>query len=88
MAPDWWILGIQLGVPPHRLNIIQCNNAHSPEGPIRCLVNMFDWWLNNSCDSTYEKLAAALKAIGKTNLALKVCSGSSKCMDNYAYQQS
>ena len=78
MAPEWWILGIKLGVPHYQLKIIQCNNAHSPEGLTLCLVSMFDWWLNNSHDATYEKLATALKAIGKTNLALKVCP--SKCI--------
>lgn len=78
VAPEWWILGIKLGVPHYQLKIIQCSNVHSPEGLTLCLVSMFDWWLNNSLDATYEKLATALKAIGKTNLALKVCP--SKCI--------
>ena len=77
VAPQWWILGIQLGVPLYQLDIIQCN---SPGGPIQCLINMFDWWLNNSHDTTYEKLATALKAIGKTKLARKV--STSKYMHN------
>ena len=72
VAPEWWILGIQLGVPHYQLKIIQCSNVHSPEGFTLCLVSMFDWWLNNSLDATYEKLATALKAIGKTIFVISV----------------
>ena len=73
VAPDWWSLGVQLGLPLERLRSIQYNNVQYPDGSNRCLTDMFDWWLNSDCDSTYENLATALIAIGGRDLAREVC---------------
>ena len=67
VAAKWRQLGLQLGVPHHRLLQIQANNQHSPDFAQECLTEMLDWWLNNG--PTHEKLACALIAIGKGELA-------------------
>ena len=33
-----------------------------------CLTDMFDWWLNNSDDTTYESLACGIRDIGETKV--------------------
>ena len=78
VAPDWWSLGVQLGLPLDRLRSIQYNNVQYPDSSSRCLTDMFDWWLKSDCDSTYENLATALSAIGRRDLALEVCRENSK----------
>ena len=78
VAPDWWSLGVQLGLPLDRLRSIQYNNVQYPDSSSQCLTDMFDWWLKSDCDSTYENLAIALSAIGRRNLALEVCRENSK----------
>ena len=74
----WRGLGLKLGVPHHQLDIIQSNCAQYPDHTNQCLTRMFEWWLRNSCESTYESLATALDAIGRRDLALKVCQENSK----------
>ena len=69
VAAEWKQLGIQLGVPMHRLRRIQANNSSYPDSTQECLTDMFDWWLNNGRDKTYERLARALNTIGKRELA-------------------
>ena len=73
VAPDWWSLGVQLGLSLDRLRSIQYNNVQYPDISSRCLTDTFDWWLKSDCDSTYENLATALSAIGRRDLALHVC---------------
>ena len=78
VAPDWWSLGIQLGLPLDQLHSIQYNNVQYPDSCNRCLTDMFDWWLKGDYDSTYENLATALGAIGIRDLTLEVCRENSK----------
>ena len=78
VTAKWWSLGLQLGVPPDQLDTIQSNCAQYPDSSNRCLASMFEWWLGNSCESTYESLATALNTIGRRDLALKVCQENSK----------
>ena len=78
VAPDWWSLGVQLGLPLDRLHSIQHDNVQYPDSSSRCLTDMFDWWLKSNCDSTYENLATALSAIGRSDLSLDVCKEKSK----------
>ena len=73
VAAEWRILGVKLGVPSHQLNTIQNNCAHYHDYTNQCLTSMFEWWLRNSYESTYESLATALSTIGRRDLALKVC---------------
>ena len=67
VAAEWKRLGLELGVPNHKLHEIQYNNRHSPEFAHGCLVDMFDWWLNNGPNR--EKLTFALTTIGRRDLA-------------------
>ena len=67
VAAEWKRLGLELGVPNHKLREIQSNNRHSPEFAHGCLADMFDWWLNNG--PTHERLARAMIAIGRGELA-------------------
>ena len=69
VASEWKQLGLQLGVPNHRLLQIQCNNRHSPDFAQECFTDMFHWWLNNGGDARHKRLACALIAIGKRELA-------------------
>ena len=69
VAAEWKQLGLQLGVPLHRLRRIQANNSNCPDFAQECLTDMFDWWLNNGHDKTYERLERALNTIGKRELA-------------------
>ena len=69
VAAKWKQLGLQLGVPMHRLQQIQANNSSYPDSTQECLTDMFDWWLNNGRGKTYERLARALSTIGKRELA-------------------
>ena len=67
VAAEWKRLGLELGVPNHKLREIQSNNRHSPEFAQECLADMFDWWLNNGPNR--EKLTFALTTIGREELA-------------------
>ena len=78
VAAKWRSLGLELGVPLDQLNTIQSNCVHYSDHTSRCLTDMFDWWLKSDCESTYESLATALDAIGKRDLASKVCQENSK----------
>ena len=78
VAAEWRILGVKLGVPSHQLNTIQNNCAHYHDYTNQCLTSMFEWWLRNSYECTYESLATALNTIGRRDLALKVCQENSK----------
>ena len=78
VTSKWWSLGLQLGVPPHQLDTIQSNCAQYPDTSNRCLASMFEWWLRNSYECTYESLATALNAIGRRDLTLKVCQENSE----------
>ena len=68
VAAEWKHLGLRLDVPLYKLNEIQANHEHSPNFTQDCLSDMFDWWLNNSNDTTYESLACWIRDIGETKL--------------------
>ena len=69
VAAEWKQLGLQLGVPLHRLRRIQANNRNCPDFAQECLTDMFYWWLNNGRNATYERLGCGLRSIGKARLA-------------------
>ena len=74
VAAEWKQLGLQLGVPLHRLRRIQANNRSYPDFAQECLTDTLHWWLNNGRGKTYERLARALNTIGerKQNSSTKV----------------
>ena len=65
VAAKWKQLGVQLGVPTHKLDEIQANHEHSPNFAQECLSDMFTWWLNNGRDVTKERLERSLRDIGE-----------------------
>ena len=68
VAAKWKQLGVQLGVPTHKLDEIQANHEHSPNFVEECLRDMFNWWLNNGRDTTYERLACGIRNIEEIRL--------------------
>ena len=68
VAAKWKQLGVELGVPTHKLDEIQANHEHSSDFVQECLRDMFTLWLNNALDTTYERLACGIRDIGKTRL--------------------
>ena len=65
--PSWYSLGIQLGVPPSKLNNIQATNGYLPDAVERSTVSMFQWWLDNDGSPTYRSLVKGLMAAGMTD---------------------
>ena len=59
---------MQLGVSADELDVIEMNyprNNHK--------VKMFAAWLKVDTNASYKKLARALAAVGKRNIAEKIC---------------
>ena len=71
VAAEWKQLGVQLGVPTHKLDEIHANHENSPNFAQECLRDMFYWWLNNGRDVTQEKLECGLRDIGETRLVTR-----------------
>ena len=66
----WYLLGLQLGVDEHDLEMIEKNY---PRDVDTCKLKMFGAWLRTDPSATYEKLARALAAIGLKNTAESLC---------------
>ena len=64
-ASLWKSIGVQLGVPGHKLDTIQANHSGHPHMVQNCLSSVFDWWLKNEQDITPEKLAQAIHIVGE-----------------------
>ena len=69
-VPNWYLLGLQLGVSGDDLDMIERNY---PRDNDLCKVKMFGAWLKMDTSATYRKLARALFAVGKRNIAEAVC---------------
>ena len=69
-VPNWYFLGLQLGVSEDKLDVIERNY---PRDNDLCKVKMFGTWLRVDTSATYEKLARALVAVGKGNIAKAMC---------------
>ena len=68
--PNWYLLGLQLGVSGDELDVIQSN---FPRDNDHCKVKMFGAWLKMDTSATYRKLVRALVAVGKRKIAEAVC---------------
>ena len=68
--PNWYLLGLQLGVNGDELDVIERNY---PRDNRMCKVKMFGAWLRVDTTATYRKLARALVAVGKRNIAEAMC---------------
>ena len=69
-VPNWYLLGLQLGVSADELDVIERNY---PRDNHMCKVKMFGAWLRVDTSASYRKLARALVAIGKRNIAEAMC---------------
>ena len=69
-VPNWYPLGLQLGVGGDELNVIE---RDYPRDNNMCKLKMFGVWLRGDSNATFGKLARALTAIGKRNVAEAMC---------------
>ena len=69
-VPNWYLLGLQLGVSGDDLDMIERNY---PRDNDLCKVKMFGAWLRMDTSATYRKLARALVTLGKRNIAEAMC---------------
>ena len=68
--PNWYLLGLQLGVSGDELDMIERNY---PRDNDLCKVKMFGAWLRMDTSASYRKLARALVTLGKRNIAKTLC---------------
>ena len=66
---DWHQLGVQLGVPPCTLSIIEKNH---PRDINRCKSEVLTWWLRNAKECSWKKMAQALEMMEYRVLADKL----------------
>ena len=69
-VPNWYLLGLQLGVGGDELDMIERNY---PRDNDLCKVKMFGAWLRMDTSATYRKLARVLVTLGKRNIAERMC---------------
>lgn len=73
---NWHALGIRLGVPPDKLDVIEQN--HSKDA-VRCKTETIRRWLNNAATPNWKNLALALYEIGEKGAAGKIEEKYLKC---------
>ena len=69
VAPEWYPLGLQLGLTEDALNTIEKDNGHDSS---TCKRKIFSKWLSSSKDASYTGLVDALVAIDKKDVAENV----------------
>ena len=69
-VPNWYLLGLQLGVSGDELDMIERNY---PQDNDFFKVKMFGAWLRIDTSATYEKLARALVTLGTRSIAEAMC---------------
>ena len=69
-VPNWYLLGLQLGVSGDELDVVERNY---PRDNHMCKVKMFGTWLRMDTSGSYRKLARALVTLGKRNIAEAMC---------------
>lgn len=68
---DWYNLGVQLGVSISSLKEIERQFAQY-HGVLRCKTELFDRWLRNDANASWEKLAECLEMMGEGVRALAI----------------
>ena len=62
MTPaKWYGLGVQLGIPTATLSTIESDHPYDAR---RCMTEVILWWLQNSQECSWAKLAQAVEAMG------------------------
>ena len=69
-VPNWYLLGLQLGISADELDVIE---RDYPRDNRMCKVKMFGTWLRIDTGATYERLARALITVGNRNIAETLC---------------
>jgi len=69
VAPEWYSLGLQLGLTEDMLNIIETDDGRNSTV---CRRKMFSKWLSTNNDANYTDLVDALIVIDKKDVAEKV----------------
>jgi len=69
-VPNWYLLGLQLGVSADKLDMIESNYTRNND---LCKVKMFGAWLRMDTSATYRKLVRALVTLGNRNIAKEMC---------------
>ena len=82
VAPEWYSLGLQLGLTENALNIIEKDDGRDSS---TCRRKMFSKWLSSSKDANYTGLVDALVAIDKKNVAENVSQKFCKLCFLFAY---
>ena len=82
VAPEWYSLGLQLGLTENTLNIIEKDISHDVS---TCMRKMFSKWLSSSKDASYADLVDALVAIDKKDVAENVSQKFCKLRFLFAY---
>ena len=62
----WYELGIQLDFKSSHLDVIAENHPHNAE---RAKIRLISEWLQNDPQASWDKLAAALRQMGRQNLS-------------------
>jgi len=70
VTDDWFTFGVLLGVPPSRLKAIQASKGQG--GVQQWKVDMFQAWLDNKLDASWEDIVSALKQLENLRLATKL----------------
>ena len=68
--PNWYLLGLQLGVSGDELDVIEKDYSRDNH---MCKVKMFGTWLRADTSATYTKLARAFVAVGNRTIAEALC---------------
>ena len=66
VAPEWYSLGLQLGLTENMLNVIEKDDGRDSS---TCRRKMFSKWLSSNKDASYTGLVDALVAIDKKDIA-------------------
>ena len=60
-AVKWYHLGLQLGIPPATLSIIESDHPHDAQ---QRMTEVIIWWLQNASECSWAKLAEPVEAMG------------------------
>lgn len=70
IAAQWREVGLELRLSQGTLDVIQANNAGSPNQIQLCLLNMLTWWMNNNPYPSKDQVIKAVAAVSLRNMDL------------------
>ena len=66
---NWFMFGAMLGVPFPQLKKIE---SHHQKDPDRCKLELLQYWLDNTLDSTWNRIVQALEKTDQLTLAAQI----------------